>query len=106
MRRLPLILALPVIALLLAACAGAHSRPSDGTSQGPDDACREDRECVVKDVGSCCGYRPACVNRDRPTFPEQVRARCLKQGQVGVCGFPDITACRCVERRCVAVPAD
>ena len=31
--------------------------------------CKVDSDCVVKDVGSCCGYSPACVHRNSPTDP-------------------------------------
>ena len=63
-------------------------------------ACQTDADCAVKDVGNCCGYYPACVNSDSPTFPEQVKADCAKEGRMGICGFPNITGCECVEGRC------
>jgi hypothetical protein len=65
-----------------------------------DYSCTVDADCAVKNVGNCCGYYPACVNRDSPTFPEQVRERCEAEGMMGVCGFPEITACQCVDNRC------
>jgi len=71
-----------------------------------DYTCRTDADCAVKDVGNCCGYYPACVNKDSPTFPEQVKAECEKQGRMAVCGFPEIAACQCVQGRCAAAPAE
>lgn len=68
-------------------------------------ACTTDAECVVKDIGNCCGYYPACVNRDSPTFPEQVRAACAKSGQAGICGFPVIDGCACEAGVCKALTA-
>lgn len=65
-----------------------------------DHSCRVDADCAVKDVGNCCGYYPACVNVDSPTFPEQVQARCAESGMMGVCGFAEISSCQCVESRC------
>lgn len=70
-----------------------------------DFSCSSDAQCTVKDVGSCCGYRPACVNVDSPTFPAQVQADCAAEGRSGICGFADISACQCVDQRCEAAPA-
>ncbi|HUD43853.1 MAG TPA: hypothetical protein VMR06_17850 [Dokdonella sp.] len=68
-----------------------------------DYRCRVDADCAVKDVGNCCGRYPACVNRDSPTFPDQVAAECARTGMSGICGYPEISGCRCVEQRCAAV---
>lgn len=68
-----------------------------------DDSCKTDSDCAVKNVGNCCGYYPRCVNKDSPTFPEQVKAQCSKQSHVGVCGFPAISGCRCDQGRCTDV---
>ena len=65
-----------------------------------DYSCTTDAHCTVKDVGNCCGYYPACVNVDSPTFPEQVKAACAESGTAGICGFPSISGCQCVEGRC------
>ena len=70
-----------------------------------DYACTTDADCAVKDVGNCCGYYPACVNKDSPTFPEQVKAECAKNDMMATCGFAEIEGCQCVENRCVAGPA-
>ncbi|SDD35035.1 hypothetical protein SAMN04488509_102110 [Aquimonas voraii] len=70
----------------------------------PDRRCSTDADCVVKNVGNCCGYYPACVNAQAPTFPEQVKAACEAQGLSSICGFQDITACACIEGRCEAAP--
>lgn len=68
-----------------------------------DFRCSTDADCVVKNVGNCCGYYPACVNIDSPTFPEQVMAECAKNDTMAVCGFRDIAGCQCVEGRCAAI---
>lgn len=70
----------------------------------PSLACRSDADCAVKDVGSCCGYRPACVNADAETFPEQVKARCAAEGRMGICGFQPVSGCQCVAGQCAARP--
>lgn len=68
-----------------------------------DYSCRTDADCTIKDVGNCCGYYPACVNVDSPTFPEQVLAACAASDMAGVCGFPSLSGCRCVEGRCEGI---
>lgn len=68
-----------------------------------DFSCRTDADCAIKNVGNCCGYYPACVNIDSPTFPEQVLAECARNETMAVCGFPEIAGCQCVEGRCSAI---
>ena len=96
--------ALAALVLLLAACANAPAHSGDAPAQPSKDdvdyTCRTDADCEVKNVGNCCGYYPACVNRESPTFPDRVKAECAKKGAMGVCGFPDIKGCACVEGRC------
>jgi hypothetical protein len=96
-----------VLFFLLAACAPAPVRSTDPPDPPParsaetvDRSCKTDAECEVKNVGNCCGYYPACVNRASATFPDRVKAECAKKGTMGVCGFPDIKGCSCVEGRC------
>jgi hypothetical protein len=85
------------------------SAPVSAADAGPpgtvDYSCTTDADCAVKDVGSCCGYSPACVNAKSPTFPEQVKAECAKNDMQSACGFRDIEGCACVEGRCAAGPA-
>jgi len=66
-------------------------------------SCKVDADCAIKDVGSCCGYSPQCVNRDSPTFPEQVKAQCASEGRMSVCGFPSLSGCQCVQGQCAGV---
>lgn len=98
------LVALLASVLTLAACAHAAT-PSPTAIGTVDYHCGSDDDCAIKDVGNCCGYFPACVNRASPTFPAQVQAECAKKGMAGVCGFPVIEGCRCVEGRCRAGPA-
>lgn len=95
--------------LALAACAAPEpppAAPPPGIAAGPaapDLSCRVADDCEVKNVGNCCGYYPACVNRNSRGDPEAVRAECARTGTSSVCGFPDIQACDCVEGQCRAV---
>ncbi|MBX3229410.1 MAG: hypothetical protein KIT84_17670 [Labilithrix sp.] len=66
----------------------------------PDTSCNTDGDCEVKDVGNCCGYYPACVNKAAVTDPDAVKARCAKEGTGSVCGYPDIERCACKDNRC------
>lgn len=92
--------------IAVAGCAPAAEDTSPLVKKGDIDyACTTDADCAVKDVGSCCGYKPACVNKDSPTFPEQVKAECEAQGMSSICGFEEISACQCVENRCAAEPS-
>ena len=103
------------IALLLASLAllgcmqAINSDPGDkpsGAVELVDDAkvvdtsCTEDADCAVKNVGNCCGYFPACVNKDSPTFPDQVKAQCEKDGMASICGFREISSCTCTDGQC------
>jgi len=101
--------ALVALSLLLAACANAPAHSSDAPKTVADDVdytCKVDADCAVKDVGNCCGRYPACVNRESPTFPDRVKAECAKKGEMGICGFPEIKGCACVEGRCASRPDD
>lgn len=67
-----------------------------------DRSCRTDADCAVKDVGNCCGYFPACVNKASPTDPAGVKAQCAASGMASVCGFQEISACTCTAGKCEA----
>jgi hypothetical protein len=75
-------------------------RPAE--SVAVDARCAKDDDCAVKNVGNCCGYFPACVNVDAKTDPEAVKAQCEKDGTMGICGFREISACRCNAGTCEA----
>ena len=75
--------------------------PSDRVAL--DASCKVDADCEVKDVGSCCGFYPRCLNKGTQTFPERVKAQCGKEGRVSACGFPAITSCECVQGKCSGV---
>jgi hypothetical protein len=87
--------------------AGAITSPAHAKSGAPaagvvDLSCKTDDDCAIKDVGSCCGYHPQCVNIASPTFPDQVKSACAAENRAGVCGFPSIAACQCVAGKCAA----
>jgi len=103
-------LLIPVF-FVLSACASPPARstehpPPAKAAETVDYSCKTDADCEVKNVGNCCGYYPACVNRGSPTFPDRVKAECAKKGTMGVCGFPDVKGCSCVEGRCADAAND
>lgn len=66
----------------------------------PDRTCKTDADCAVKDVGSCCGAFPLCVNKDAKVDPAAVRAQCAKDGMASICGFQPVSGCTCTKGRC------
>ena len=66
-----------------------------------DYACHVDSDCAIKDVGSCCGAKPACVNKDSPADPAGVRAQCAKEHLISSCAIRSITQCGCEQHHCV-----
>lgn len=73
---------------------------SAGTPVKLDFACKTDSDCAVKNVGNCCGAKPACVNANSPTDPEGVKAECARKGMMSMCGFKPIEGCQCVQGQC------
>lgn len=65
-----------------------------------DLSCRSDADCVVKDVGNCCGYYPRCVNVNARVDPQAVQAQCARSGMASVCGFKSVEGCACVKGEC------
>jgi len=78
-------------------------RQAESTATTPvklDFACKTDTDCAVKNVGNCCGAKPACVNANSPTDPEGVKAECARKGMMAMCGFKPIEGCQCVQGQC------
>lgn len=80
-----------------------ESKPESSEVVPAGQACLGNADCVVKDVGSCCGYQPRCLNTKAETFPARVRERCASEGRVGICGFREIAGCECVKGKCAAI---
>lgn len=113
---IPLLMA---VVLALAACA-APPPPSPAPVPAPapapapgvpgvpdlDASCRVDSDCAVRNVGNCCGYFPACLNKDAKPDPAAVQAGCAASGMTSVCGFREIQACACVANACQPAASD
>jgi len=71
-----------------------------------DSSCKSDSECVVKNVGNCCGYYPMCTNKDSVLDPTEVASICSGQNNTD-CRLTIISYCRCQKigsgsaRKCV-----
>lgn len=84
---------------------GAHTIPANATpledyQKSIDYSCQVDADCVIKDVGNCCGSYPMCVNKAAKTNPKLVQEYCAQKGLAGVCGFPSLSGCHCIATRC------
>ena len=65
-----------------------------------DVSCKSNADCVVKNVGNCCGYFPRCVNVNAQVDPQAVQAQCARSGMASVCGFKEVEGCECVQGEC------
>lgn len=65
-------------------------------------SCKTHSDCMVMNVGNCCGYYPACVNKTSKPDPEAAAKKCEEQGLSGVCGYTEIKGCQCVDGLCRA----
>ncbi|WP_082607273.1 hypothetical protein [Lysobacter sp. Root983] len=84
---------------------GQHSEALEPVAIAMDLSCASDNDCVVKNVGNCCGQFNACVNRGSPADPSAVMAQCAKEGKMSMCGSPVIAGCACVQGQCRGVAA-
>lgn len=74
--------------------------PDQAVAPKLDTSCRTSSDCAVKNVGSCCGAMPACVNKGARPDPAAVQAQCAKQGMSSICGFKEVTGCSCIAGTC------
>ena len=66
-----------------------------------DYSCQTADDCSIENVKNCCGYYPRCVNVDSPLPPPDCSG-----GVAGICGWPDISHCECVENTCRSMQGD
>eukprot|EP01084_Bolivina_argentea_P193832 332514_1 len=60
-------------------------------------SCTTANDCMVKNVGNCCGYYPGCVNINYEPDPTAVQAKCAEEGLSSICGWTDPSGCLCNE---------
>lgn len=106
-----------VLLVLLAGCVPEVPEDTDFGQGEPDEtllpaslkeyersidySCGSGEDCIIKDVGNCCGVYPRCVNKDAMTYPNLVKQFCAEEQLVSVCGFQSISSCACVSGACV-----
>ncbi len=73
---------------------------SAGHLANPSRSCKTSADCAIKDVGSCCGAYPSCVNINANTNPAAIKAQCAKDGMASTCGFREVRGCECVAGQC------
>jgi len=99
-----------VTAVIFLCAAGGESNGPDDKNKNPlaeyydslESSCQNDSDCVVLNVGNCCGYLPKCLNKAAKPDPQYVKALCQKNGLSSVCGFLHVTSCKCENNRCEA----
>ena len=75
-----------------------------GGAPSLDLSCKASADCAVKNVGSCCGVLPRCVNVNARVYPEAVQAQCARSGMASVCGFKPVESCQCMQGQCQDQP--
>lgn len=66
-----------------------------------DYSCERALDCEIKDVHSCCGYYPKCVNKNTTVNASIVQELCNQVSFTGHCGYLDIKSCKCENKKCV-----
>jgi hypothetical protein len=95
-----LLLSLVFLSLFLLACGTPEPQSLDDYYSAVDQSCTVDEDCVVKDVGNCCGYGPRCVASSYSPNTDLVTRLCEKEGVFSTCGIVELDGCSCVESRC------
>lgn len=90
--RLLLVFAVAFFAVLNA-CGG-------GDPPRVDYSCTLEEDCVVKNVGNCCGANNVCVNVNFEPDPDAVLDACDDRA-VSCVEMPPVRGCQCVESACV-----
>ena len=69
-----------------------------------DYGCQVHEDCVVMNVGNCCGYYPECVHKSSTPDPSK---SCPQDGDgdeiMGICGWTEIEKCVCESNRCQGI---
>jgi len=97
--------------LVISGCVNQNADLNDIANQKDKKAigpysCDSDSDCAVKDVHNCCGYYPRCVNKGYIPDIEAVQRECKEKGIVSICGFAEITGCKCINSKCESIQRD
>ena len=108
MKKITMIVAIWII-LLLSACSEETAIQDEPKNEVNDDLvtsddwvyyCKSNSDCEIKNIGSCCGYYPSCVNKNFSPDLDAVRKECKEMWFVSVCWHEVIDRCRCVNNTC------
>ncbi|MDD5194039.1 MAG: hypothetical protein PHF67_05675 [Candidatus Nanoarchaeia archaeon] len=66
-----------------------------------DYSCERALDCEIKDIHSCCGYYPKCVNKNSIANATLVSELCSSVSNTGYCGYKNIQSCKCENKKCV-----
>ena len=82
-------------------------KPKQTATQGLNDyystmdySCEQESDCRILDVHNCCGQYLQCVNKNARTDAAMVEKLCKAEGAASICGFEEVTACKCSNSRC------
>ena len=90
-----------ILALAFIFIIGCQSQSYENNAKNADAYfCNANSDCEIKDVHNCCGYYPRCVNKGYIPDIEAVMRKCEQEGMASICGFPDITNCKCIDNEC------
>lgn len=81
---------------------GAENPPPQTSDLIDPNFCNTTSDCEIKDIGSCCGEYPSCVNKDFIPDIEAVINECEESGISSTCEFPVLIYCVCIENSCVS----
>ena len=68
--------------------------------EGIDYSCNSDSDCVIKDVGLCCGQYNRCMNSDAVTDLDFVSASCSNGDGINFGCQIQTNGCLCVNHVC------
>lgn len=91
---------LPTPALQPAPRSATERTVKSKSGPAPAISCERDEDCVVKNVGNCCGRFLKCVHQDFEVDPDAVLRKCEAENISSTCGFVEISSCQCVSGLC------
>lgn len=66
-----------------------------------DRSCQVDGDCVIKNIGNCCGGYTECVNVNAVTHPWLVEHYYCRESRIGsICDSQPPSSCRCNKNQC------
>ena len=92
-----------LVLIFIAGCKNQVNQQNGNTSPY---SCNADADCEIKDVHNCCGYYPRCVKKNYVPDTEAVTRECKEKKLASVCGWAEITQCKCINNKCNSMQDD